>query len=126
MQLGDHLGDIRRALNDEMEWASGGVYWVRPVDFADALEGMDGAGREWVAMVVEEDLEAIEWGHGARRSPADLDLVEVGPLKDLGGDSRADEGEVLQDPRGPIALLALSTAYVERINGDRAEGEVEL
>ena len=48
-------------------------------------------------MVVEEDLEAVEWGHGASLSPGDMDLLEVGPLKDLGGNRLANEGEVLQD-----------------------------
>ena len=50
-------------------------------------------------MVIEEDLEAVGWGHGAGLGPTDVDLVEVGPLKDLGGDRLADEGEVLKDPR---------------------------
>ena len=50
-------------------------------------------------MIIQEDLEAIGRGYGTGLSPADMDLVEVGPLKDLGGDRLADEGEVLKDPR---------------------------
>ena len=55
-----------------------------------------------------------------------MDLVEVDPLKDLSGDRLAEEGEVLRDPGCPVALLALGAAYVERIDGDRAESEVYL
>ena len=44
VQQGNHLGDIRWSLNNEMEGASGGVYWVGPVDLAPALEGIDGLG----------------------------------------------------------------------------------
>ena len=44
VQQGDHLGDIRWSLDNEMEWARGAVYWVGAVDLAHALEGMDGAG----------------------------------------------------------------------------------
>ena len=44
VQEGNHLGDIRWSLNDEMEGASGGVYCVSPVDLTHALEGMDGLG----------------------------------------------------------------------------------
>ena len=77
-------------------------------------------------MVVEEDLEAVGWGHWAGLSPTDVDLVEIGPLQDLGGNRLADEGEVLQNTRGPVALLAFSAAHVERIDRNRAEGEVDL
>ena len=77
-------------------------------------------------MIIEEDLEAVGRGHGTGLGPTPVDQVEIGPLQDLGGNRFADEGEVLQDPRGPVALLTLSAAYVERIDGDRAEGEVDL
>ena len=50
-------------------------------------------------MVNQINLDTICRGYGAGLRPLSVDLVDVLPLEEIGGDRLADEGKVLHDPR---------------------------
>ena len=77
-------------------------------------------------MFLKEYLKAVCWWDGAGLRPADVDLVEVGPLKDICGNRLANECEVLQDHGGRAALLAFSSTKVECVDGEMAEGDIDF
>ena len=47
-------------------------------------------------------------------------------LEDYAGDRLADEGQVVEDAWGPIALVALGAAYDQRVNRHGAKEEMDL
>lgn len=97
-QHGAHLGNISRSINDEMEEASGWLYRVAPVDLADARDGIRSVGSRGVEMLGQLDLDTIGRRHGPGLRPTSLDLVDIRPIEEVGGDRLAEKGEVLQDP----------------------------
>ena len=77
-------------------------------------------------MVRQMNPETIRWGHETGFIPPLVDLVEIAPLEYLGRNRLAEEGEVLRDPMGPVALVNAQAAQVKRVGGDRVEVEVDL